>query len=166
MYSSWIPVFFLIELIFPLYAAISHIEPIWDAKCTDNTPSLTWAIIAYYRKLRDALVSRIKDLCLGFICTSNTLHVTGYRALKINTFIFVALLYPLSIITIGIYHWSHDKHDNATQALPVCIHNRKTYDAWIVGWSSSLSLSVLHVFVSDISHHIWPEIEILFKTSF
>ncbi len=34
-----------------------------------NTPFLTWAIIAYYRKLRDAFISQMKDLCLSFICT-------------------------------------------------------------------------------------------------
>ncbi len=46
-----------------------------DARST-NSPFLTWAIIAYYRKLGDALVAQIKDLCLGIFVTIN--NVTGY----------------------------------------------------------------------------------------
>ena len=40
-----------------------------DAEST-NAPFLTWAIIAYYRKLGEALGAEIKDLCVRIFVTN------------------------------------------------------------------------------------------------
>ncbi len=61
---------------FPIYDFLL----VFKSNTLSKSKFLTWAIIACYRKLRDAFVSQMKDLCLSFICTKN--KPTGYCALK------------------------------------------------------------------------------------